>query len=254
MKILKKLVAGGCALAMCLCLSSCGQSNQALKELKAAQATLQNMQSGHLIVTSSIKSDQRESLNTTDFTYKQNDGGVFSYCQAQQDSNNKLIFCEQGDGVKSEQWLIGKGWTSVDPAAYTPKNNHQYIKLITNELDSKDIQEVISVPELENTRYTVEFDAQKLNNSIYKDTDIEVVSQTVSFLVGKDSMLLEYTDESVVLDKTSGKNSEYSFVANITEHNTLVELTKPEIRVNAAMESQAAEAPTDEVTAAAEQK
>lgn len=236
--MIKKLLLSSAIIFTAILTVSCSSKKSDLGEVSVAQTNLSELNSGHIMVSASVKTDDKQDKSITDFTYLQNGSGIYEYCQAQQDSNNKLVYCEVSDGQKAEQWLIGKGWSVMEPPAYSQENKHRFIGLITNEIDEKCVKTVTKVQEEENTHYEIEFDAEKLNTTIYKDTSVEIITQNISFVIDKEGQLISYTDIADILNKDINSSSLYSLEAQISEHNAINEVTKPEIRANADVEQE----------------
>lgn len=226
--MIKKLLLG--TLIVAISMLTVGCNNKDLDAVKTAQNNLVNLNSGHIIVSAGVKTDKKTDATTTDFTYMKNNAGVFEYCQSQQDGNNKLVYCEVSDGEKAEQWLLGKGWSVIEPKAYTAENSHRFIALIANEIDKDCIAKMEKVAEDSNTHYNLELDSKKLNKTVYKDTSIEVISQSISYVIDKDGQLISYTDVATIFDKEANCNAEYTLEAHISEQNTLTEIVKPEVK------------------------
>jgi len=250
--MIKKL-AIACLLA-CLCISTVGCSgvSKEYDGVKKAQAEVIKQNSCHMVISSKVNAKEKTDAIVTDFTYKVNDKGVMEYCHSQQDSANKLVYCEYSDGVKAEQWLLGNGWSVIEPVAYTKENPHRYIELLTSAIDKKAISKLTKDKVETNTQYNISLNASKLNKTTYKDAPIEVISQNISFLVNAKGELICYNDKAVIFDKETKSEAEYLLEVQLSEHNAIAEVKKPEVRANALVKP--APKPTTETPAKAEVK
>lgn len=234
---MKKIIATALILCICLALGGC-KSNKTTdySDVKKAQQQLFKQSSGHMVMSSEVNSVSKSDKIVTDFTYKLTPDGVMEYCQSQQDVSNKMVFCEFGDGVTSEQWLIGHGWSVIDPIQYTAENPHKFLQLLGSELDKKVVSEVSKKEEQTNVRYDIILDSEELNKTVYKDSEIEVLAQDISFLIDANGNIITYNDNATILDKATNTNAEYTLEVKVSEHNTVSEVKKPELRVAAAVD------------------
>lgn len=234
--MIKKLMLTGIVLSACLVFSACTNGTKGYDDVKKAQTEFKKLNSCHMMISSKVNTGAKTDVITTDFTYKMNDKGIMEYCQSQQDAANKLVYCEMGNGEKAEQWLIGNGWTAIEAVEYSKDNLHRYIELLTNSMEKKAVNSVVKDKEDTNTRYTVELNSKELNNTIYKDAPMEVVSQEVSYLINSAGEIICYNDRAVILDKETNKEAEYTLEVQVSEQNTISEIKKPELRANAAVQ------------------
>ncbi|WMJ24393.1 hypothetical protein RBG61_06915 [Paludicola sp. MB14-C6] len=230
--MIKKIITASLIVGLCFSLVGC-KSVKGYSDLNKAQENMMKQNSCHMVISSSVNGATKADANVTDFVYKLNDKGVMEYCQSQQDASNKMVFCEVSDGEKTEQWLLGNGWSNVDATAYTKDNPHRYLQLISGKIDKKNIAKMDKKTDNTNTIYNVAMDAKKLNKTVYKDADITVKSQNVSFTVNKKGELICYNDKAVILDKESNVESEYALEVQLTEHNGITEIKKPDLQVKA---------------------
>ncbi len=231
----KKLTVAAILVGLCISLVGCGGVSKDCNEINKIQKSLANLDSGHMTILSKVESANRNENMSTDFTYRVNDNGVMEYCQTQMDKTNKLIFCEMSDGEKAEQWLLGKGWGAIDATTYTKENPHQYLGLLTNKLDKKIIKDIKKEEQDSNTVYNVELDENKLNQTSYKDADMEIVSQNISFSINEKGELICYNDNAVIMDKATQSESNYNLEVQLSEHNAVTEIQKPDLKVSAAV-------------------
>ena len=81
------------------------------------------------------------------------------------------------------------------------------------------------------------FDIKKVMELAEKsNVDVEIISQNISFIIDKEGQLISYTDVADILNKEINSSSLYSLEAQISEHNSITEVIKPEIRANANVE------------------
>lgn len=231
--MIKKFLVSFIFLALCFSMVGCSGVSKGCNEIKKIQDNVSNQNSAHLVISSNVKSDNRNENMSSEFIYKFNDTGTMEYCQTQMDSSNKLIFCEVNNGEKAEQWLLGNGWAVVDPTSYNKENPHQYVGLLTNKLDKKIIKKISKEEQDTNTVINVEIDEKELNSTVYKDSEMEMVSQNISYNVNKQGNLICYNDNAVILDKQTNIESQYNLEVQLSEHNAVTEIKKPELRANA---------------------
>ena len=228
--MLKKIAMFGTALALCISMTACSSDGKRHMELKNAQDTILNLESGKITVVSQIEENNSSDTIKSELVFKTNPDGVISYCQMQYDLNNTPVYCEFSDGEKSEQWLIGVGWNVIDTTQYTKDNPHRYTQLLSTEIDEKSIN-TINLEETENSKaYTMELNPKALNDTIYKDSGIEIVSESVTMLVNSSNELIRYNDTTTTLDKTTDTTSLYMLEMTLSEQNTINEVTRPDLR------------------------
>lgn len=212
-----------------------------LSKVEDAQQSLLKLDSAKLTVSAGITSSgqngsRRANVTTTELSYLKNSSGVFEYCQSQLDSAKKLIYCEVSDGEKSEQWLLGKGWSVIEPKSYTPDNPHRFITLISNEIDKKSVSNIAKTDTDQGSLYTLTMDSARLNETTYSNTGFEVVDQSVSYLVDPDGLLISYTDIATVVD-SDGISSAYTLEVQLSEHNALKEIARPDVMTNTVVDT-----------------
>lgn len=234
---MKKIIATALVICICLSLAGCkSKKTNDYSDVKKAQAQLLKQSSAHMVMTSEVNSVTKSDKVVTDFTYKLTPDGVMEYCQSQQDVSNKMVFCEFGDGTTSEQWLIGHGWSVIEPVEYTVENPHKILQLLGNELDKKVIAEVTKNDEQTSIRYDITLNVEELNKTVYKDATIEVLAQDVSYTIDASGNIITYNDNATVLDKATNTNAEYTLEVKVSEQGTVSEVKKPELRVSAAVD------------------
>lgn len=241
--IIKRISIIGIIAGLCLSLSACNENGKDYDEIQRIQKNVAAQESGHMIISSRIApvADENNAVSgkadnvTNEFTFKLNASGAVEYCQTQMDSSNKMIFCEISDGEKSEQWLLGKGWSSIDTTTYSKENPHQYIGIIINDIDKGAIGSIDKEIDGDNTVYRITMDVKKLNENHYKDANAELISHDISFTENKDGQLLRYTDDAVIAEGDTKLKNEYSLDIQMNEHNMIGEIKKPELRANAAV-------------------
>lgn len=221
---------------VCILITGCSNSSKECDEINRCQEKMLTQTSAHLKVISTVKSEKRNEMLTTDFIYKMNANGIMEYSEAQLDSTNKMIFCEVSDGKKAEQWLLGKGWGMIDATNYTKEKPHRYLSALTTKLDEKTI-ETASIAEQEaNKLYTFCLNADVLNKTIYTNTATEIISQELTFLINAEGNIICYTDNAVILDKEANQEATYTLEIQVSEQGAITEILKPELRANAAIE------------------
>jgi uncharacterized protein YcfL len=230
--MIKRIITAGLIIVLCFGLVGC-KSHKGYNNLNKAQENMMKNNSAHLVISSSVKGQSKEDANVTDFVYKLNDKGVMEYVQSQQDANSKMVFCEVNDGEKAEQWLLGNGWSSIDATTYTKENPHRYLLLIAGKIEKKNIAKMTQTNDNTNTVYTIEMDPKRLNKTVYKDAAIEVKSQNVSFTVNENGDIICYNDKAVIYDKETDTEAEYMLEVQISEHNAITEIKKPDLQVKA---------------------
>lgn len=226
----KKMLLSVMIISVGLLAVGCNKSSKELDTIKGAQTKLSSAQSGHIVVQTALKTARKTDATITDFSYKANASGIFTYCQEAKDSGGKVIFCEVGDGEKAEQWLIGKGWEVVEPISYTTENQHRFVSLITSPLDGKTVASTSTTVQDNGTIYTLTMNADALNNTIYKDTAIKLTSQIITYLVDAKGDIIEYTDTAIIEDTELGETNEYSVSVSLDQIGTVVEVKTPEVK------------------------
>lgn len=232
--MLKKMLLSVLIISLGIFAVGCNGESKELDTIKTAQKKLMSATSGHIIAETALKTDKKSDVTTTDFSYKANENGIFTYCQEAKDSNGKVIFCEVGDGEKAEQWLIGKGWAVIEPVAYTTDNHHKFVSLISTPLDKKTVASVTKTVQDNGTVYTLKLNADVLNKTTYKDTSISLESQVVTFLIDKNGEITEYTDVAIIEDTELGEKNEYSVSVTLDQLNAVAEVKTPEVKQTAA--------------------
>ncbi|MEG0693058.1 MAG: hypothetical protein RR444_08250 [Oscillospiraceae bacterium] len=228
--MLKKIAIVAMTLALCISMTACSSDGKKHMELKNAQDTVLNLESGKITVISQIEDDNKSDTIKSELVFKTNPDGVISYCQMQYDLNNKPVYCEFSDGEKSEQWLVGRGWSVLDTMQYTKDNPHRYTKLLSTSFDKKSIDNIICDETETAKTYTMELDPKVLNKTTYKDSGIEIISQSVTMLVNANNELVRYNDTSKVLDKSTDTQSLYMLEMALSEQNAIKEVIRPELR------------------------
>ncbi|MFZ2538435.1 MAG: hypothetical protein WAX04_05995 [Oscillospiraceae bacterium] len=228
--MLKKIAIVVMILTVCISMVACSSDGKKHMELKNAQDTILNLDSGKITVISQFEGENKSDTIKSEFVFKTNPGGVLSYCQTQYDLNNKTVYCEYSDGEKSEQWLVGRGWSVLDTTQYSKDNPHRYAKLLATSFDKKSIDSIICDETETEKTYTMELDPKVLNKTTYKDTEIEIISQSVTMLVNAKNELVRYNDTSKVLDKSTDTQSLYMLEMALSEQNAIKEVVRPELR------------------------
>ena len=227
--MLKKMLAVLLAAAACLTVSGCSGSKE-YNVIKDVQKDISNLQSGRIIVTAKLDNGKRSDMTVTEFTFRVNASGNYEYCQTQFDSNNKAVFCEFSDGEKSEQWLVGSGWTASDSDVYNKKKPHRYIQLLSTPFESKAVSGIETAEEGANKRYTMVLDPERLNETAYLDSDSQIKEETVSILVNDKGEMVCYNDQTNALDKSSQKDCSYTLEMQLSDCNAVTEIARPELR------------------------
>lgn len=228
--MLKKIIAASLTLVLCFSLTACGSDGKKHMELKNAQDAILDLQGGKITVTSQFEGENKSDTIKTELVFKSNDSGIMTYCQTQYDQNNKPVYCEYSDGEKSEQWLVGRGWSVLDTVQYTKESPHRYNKLLATSFDKKAIDTIICDEAEAVKTYTLELDPKVLNKTTYKDADIEIVSQSVSVLVNEKNELVRYNDTSKVIDRETNNENLYILEMVLSDQNAVKEVLRPELR------------------------
>ncbi len=228
--MLKKIALAVMIFAVCVSMVACSSDGKKHMELKNAQNTILDLDSGKITVTSQFEAENKSDTIKSEFVFKTNPSGVISYCQTQYDLNNRPVYCEYSDGEKSEQWLVGRGWSVLDNTQYSKDNPHRYTKLLATSFDKKAIDSIICDETETEKTYTMELDPKVLNKTTYKDTEIEIISQSVTMLVNAKDGLVRYNDTSKVLDKSTDTQSLYMLEMALSEQNAVKEVARPELR------------------------
>lgn len=227
--MLKKLLTVLAAAAVCLGITGCSAGSKDYSAIKKSQEAVRSLQSGRIIVTSTTKAKKTE-IVVTEFAYKLTATGTYEYCQTQYDGNNKAVYCEYSDGEKAEQWLIGSGWCVIDPTVYTKDNPHRYIKLISTVFDRKAIESIEVNEQTGKKCYTIILKPDILNETVYEDSDQEVLEETVTVTTDEDDNLVYYADAARFFDQPTGQEKEFTLEMELTEPNAVSEIVKPELR------------------------
>ena len=228
--MLKKIAMMGLALALCVSATACSSDGKKHLELKNAQDTILNLESGKITVVSQIEDNTSSDTIKSELIFKTNADGVISYCQTQYDLNNKPIYCEYSDGEKSEQWLVGIGWNVIDNTQYTKENPHRYTQLLSTEIDKNAIDSINCETSENASTYTVELDPDILNKTTYQNSGVEVVTESVTMLVNANEELVRYNDTSTILDVATQSESTYMLEMSLSEQNVVNEITRPDLR------------------------
>lgn len=228
--MLKKISAVLLAAAVCLGFAGCSSASGKYDEVRKAQEAVAGWSSCKALVTTSYDNSVKSSRMVNEFAFRLTSSGNYEYCQTQYDQNNKAVYCEYSDGENSEQWLIGKGWSGMGVTVYNQKNPHRYIQLLSTPFEKKAIREVAVEEQEKNIRYTVSLNPDRLNETTYKDADIEVMEETVIATLNEAGELISYEDEAKIFDKQTEQECTYSLKAQLSEINTVAEIVKPELR------------------------
>lgn len=228
----KKAAAALLAAALCVGLTACGAfgGGKNYDAVKKAQEGVGELESGRIIVTSKHAKDAKSESVVTEFVFRTTAGGTSEYCQTQFDQNNKAVYCEYSDGEKSEQWLIGNGWSVIDPTVYTKENPHRYLRLLASPFDKKLVSKIETEQEGENMLYTLTLKPDRVNENLYPEANVEIKEERVSILVNAEGKLIAYGDVSQVYDKEAGEDCEYTLDMQLSDLNAVTEIKKPELR------------------------
>ena len=225
----KKLGAGLAALVLCAGLTGCSGSKE-YGEMKAAQEAVLSLTGGKLVMTAGYEKPGGSDRIVTEFVFRLTEAGTYSYCQTQFDRNNKPVYCEFSDGQKTEQWLIGKGWSDINAALYTPDEPHRYLQVLSTPLDKKAVRAITVTDEAGNRRYDAEMDPSRLNETVYTDGASELLEETVSLLLSDAGELLCYNDEARIRDVEMDEEDYYTLEMQLSEANMVTEIARPELR------------------------
>jgi hypothetical protein len=210
-------------------LSGC-VSGKDYRRLSDAQKSVGALKSGRITVTSSYNPAEGGSASVTEFLFRMTESGCYEYCQTQYDQNQKAVYCEYSDGAKSEQWLLGRGWSVLDSTVYTAEEPHRYLKLIATPFEKKAIDDLLVSEEDGNLRYYLTLDPSVLNRTLYRDSGVEILEEKLEVLAGSDGQLLFYCDDSRLLDKTLGEESAYRLEMQLSDLNAVTEVPRPSLK------------------------
>ena len=211
-------------------LCACSSHKKEYTAITKAQENIINLSSGKFIITSSYDKPEKANTIKTEFIFNKNSDGTLSYCQTQYDKNDKPVCCKFSDGKTTEQWLIGKGWETVEAPAFTADNPHQYISVLTEIIPNKYISSIAVNNEQENTVYTVDINSKNINKHKYNDSDLSISSETVKFILSSEGELNEYEDVASVKDTKSESDCIYTLNIKLVEKDNNPTITKPDLK------------------------
>lgn len=214
-----------------LSLTACGGGGvKGYDEIKKAQEDILGLESGKLVITSGMQDSQKGETIKSEFTFKTTTEGAFSFCQMQYDTASKPVYCDFSDGTAASQWFIGKGWSNASLLDYTKENPHRFLKLLSTSHKKENIKEITKAVQGEQVIYTITLNPEALNESEYKDADFSVISQSVDITLDKEGKMCSYSDKSTLSDKKQETETIYSLNIVLSETNTVLEVTRPELR------------------------
>ncbi|MEG0894813.1 MAG: hypothetical protein RSE93_03795 [Oscillospiraceae bacterium] len=227
---MKKVISKILVVCMAICLVGCSSKDTEMSKIEDAQNNISSMTSGKFEISTMVKTNTRTDATKTEFTFQQMQNGIIEYCQSQQDSRNKLVFCEYSDGESAEQWLLGKGWSVIEPTKYTLENPHRFISLITSKIDKGSVKSVTKSEDTSYQVYEVEMDCQKV--PVSTEGNEKLTSQKICFYVNSDGLISKYTDETIFVNTQTEQECQYSLEISLSEHNTLASVKKPDLKVD----------------------
>lgn len=231
--MLKKIGAVLAAAAMLTaCLAGCRAGGKEYSAISQAMEAVRELESGRILVTAGYEKASGSDRIVTEFVFKRTDSGNYAYCQTQYDRNNKTVYCEYSDGSKTEQWLIGKGWADLPGTLFTPESPHRYIRLLSTPPERDAVAQAVMTPEDTNCRYDLTLDPEFLNRTMYADGETEVVQESVCVLLNEEGGLLCYNDDALVNDLLLDQQISYTLEMQLSEQNSIGEVTRPELRDN----------------------
>ena len=227
--MLKKIVSVLVAGAACLVMAACSGANKDYAAVKKAQSAVRELESGRIIVTSTVKAAKTE-LTVTEFTFRTTSSGGYEYFQLQYDNSSKPVYCEYSDGEKAEQWLIGSGWHVIDPAPYSREKPHRYIQLLSTACASEAVESVEISESAGSKCYTVLLKPEVLNETLYQNGEEQVQQETLTITTDSGDNLVYYADAVSFLNPETQKEREVLLEMELSEANQIGEIPRPELR------------------------
>ena len=226
----RKIAAVLLACGLCLGFAGCGANGKDYETIQKAQEAVGELESGKLQIITSFEQGNRREAAATDFTFRMTEDGTLSYCHMQYDRNEKAVYCEYSDGKTSEHWLIGNGWSTTEPENYTREHPHRFLRLVSESFERKAVEKLEKAEEPDGIRYTLTLSPKKLNQTAYKEADVEILSEEVTLTISPEGQLLRYSDQSRVLEKPNGQEGTYVLSMTLSEQNAVSDVKKPELK------------------------
>lgn len=217
------------ALILCCSLSGCG-SDKSYGEVNEALSSVTKLKSGRITVLSQIEPSAAKVAQSikSDLLFMEKGEG-YQYCHTQYDKSDKPTFCEYSDGEKTQQWLIGKGWGGSE-TAFTKENPHKYIALLSNTPAQAAVETIICEEQPTGKQYTITLKPDVMNDTVYKNSEMTVISEEISLLVDENGMLQSYIDKAEIEDSASKQSRKYKLQITISDSNSITEVPQPQLR------------------------
>lgn len=227
----KKIIALLTAATICMgSFTGCIATGKEYGTVKKAQEAVGQLDSGRITVTTAWEKSGFGEHTVTEFVFRRLDSENFAYCCTQYDRNQKPILCDYSDGVKTEQWLIGKGWSDKTGALFTADQPHRYITFLSTPHERKTVRSIQTTQEDTNCRYDITLDPDRLNKTVYRDEGAEAVEEQISLLLNGAGELVCLNDDAILCDIETGEEIRYQLEMQISDRNSIGEITRPELR------------------------
>lgn len=226
--MLKKTLSFLLAGAACLAMAGCS-GNKDLDAVQKARQAVRELDSGRIIVTSTVKSRKTERI-VTEFTFRTTSSGGYEYCQLQYDNSSKPVYCEYSDGEKAEQWLIGSGWHVIDPAPYSREKPHRYVQLLSAPCADEAVESVEVADTPESKCYTLILKPDVLNETLYQDAEEQVQQETLTITTDNSGNMVYYADAALFFNPETQKERDVLLEMELSQANQVEEVARPELR------------------------
>lgn len=218
-----------CLAAVCL-LSGCGVDRALYDEMEAAQRQTVNLQSGMITLTVTFEEEGVSGEYAAQLLFCKTENGTYAYCQKQFDQNEQVTFCEYSDGVKTEQWMIGRGWEELGEATFTEENPHRYLTMLSVAHEHSAIRSLEKESDEAGTLYRLALDPNRAKELYYKESEYQVVSQTVTVSFDTEGRIIGYCEETVLHNEESGCDNTYRAELTCRDHDLITEVERPQLR------------------------
>ena len=226
----KRLICLGVVVWMMLWMTGCGVDRELYHEMEKLQADAANLQSGMVTLTVEFEEEGFSGEYAAELVFCKTEKETYAYCQKQYDQNEQVTFCEYSDGTVTEQWMIGRGWETVENALFTKETPHRYIAMLSQAHEHGMIQTLEKESDESGTRFILELDPKKAGAHYYKDGNCEVVKQTVRVSFNPEGYVVDYCEETILRNKESGCENRYRAELVCREHNAVTSVEKPALR------------------------
>lgn len=223
--------------AICLSLTSCSKKDDQTDiakvneknytEVEEIQNDVLLLDSGRLDIISQSDSTSTEIVKA-DFVFDISDDGKLSYIQYQYDKKGKVIACEYSDGTVIQQWLIGNGWCTMSTNPYTRENPHRYLQLLSATPNITAINSITLDEKTNNNLYTLDLNAEELNNTTYKDSLFEVQNELIEINFDQEGDLTKYLNTAKLSHNDTDKESIYTLEISVSDFDE--DIVKPDLK------------------------